>query len=247
MPSRRRVLTGMRGEQPGGPQLVGITQLLRLSARQRHQPGFRLGGDNRIASCPRPIIQRLDYAQFRRSLQTACHRLLRHSNRARHCISRRVVQIGQDNPRPFDTARGLGSRPSNLQQTSPLFGISRQRDHSTRCYHWTPSPIPAPHTTYRQKEKSIRNILIFWNLYTSSIPDWARLSWKNRRRPSPARPWPLQLITTRGSEVGAAVPLEILPSPERLGHEARVRFWIGPAPRHWLGRHHRCFIPSVGS
>jgi len=34
----------------------GITQLLRLSARQRHQPGFRLGGDNRIASCPRPII-----------------------------------------------------------------------------------------------------------------------------------------------------------------------------------------------
>jgi len=167
MPSRRRVLTGMRGEQPGGPQLVGITQLLRLSARQRHQPGFRLGGDNRIASCPRPIIQRLDYAQFRRSLQTACHRLLRHSNRARHCISRRVVQIGQDNPRPFDTARGLGSRPSNLQQTSPLFGISRQRDHSTRCYHWTPSPIPAPHTTYRQKEKSIRNILIFRNLYTS--------------------------------------------------------------------------------
>ena len=170
MPSRRRVLTGMRGEQPGGPQLVGITQLLRLSARQRHQPGFRLGGDNRIASCPRPIIQRLDYAQFRRSLQTACHRLLRHSNRARHCISRRVVQIGQDNPRPFDTARGLGSRPSNLQQTSPLFGISRQRDHSTRCYHWTPSPIPAPHTTYRQKEKSIRNILIFRNLYTRLCP-----------------------------------------------------------------------------
>jgi hypothetical protein len=83
--------------------------------------------------------------------------------------------------------------------------------------------------------------------WTSSIPDWALLSWKNRRRPSPARPWPLQLITTRGSEVGAAVPLEILPSPERLGHEARARFWIRPAPRHWLGRHHRCFIPSVGS
>jgi len=182
MPSRRRVLTGMRGEQPGGPQLVGITQLLRLSARQRHQPGFRLGGDNRIASCPRPIIQRLDYAQFRRSLQTACHRLLRHSNRARHCISRRVVQIGQDNPRPFDTARGLGSRPSNLQQTSPLFGISRQRDHSTRCYHWTPSPIPAPHTTYRQKEKSIRNILIFRNLYTSFNINTPRKDWGDALR-----------------------------------------------------------------
>ena len=111
MPSRRRVLTGMRGEQPGGPQLVGITQLLRLSARQRHQPGFRLGGDDGITSRTRPIIQRLDHPQFRRSLQTARHRLVRHPDRARHCIGRRVLQICQDNPRSFDTARRLSPRP----------------------------------------------------------------------------------------------------------------------------------------
>jgi hypothetical protein len=143
IPGRRAMRTGMRGEQPGGPQLVGITQLLGLSARQRHQPGFGLGCDDRIASRPRPIIQRLDHAQFRRSLQTACHRLLRHPNRARRGTGRRVVQIGQDNPRSFDTAGGLGPRPRNLQQTLPLFHISRQRDHSTRCDHWIP-PIQSP-------------------------------------------------------------------------------------------------------
>ena len=68
---------------------------------------------------------------------------------------------------------------------------------------------------------------------------------KNRRRPSPARPWPLQLITTRGSEVGATVPLEILPSPERLSHEARVRFWIRPASRYRLGRDNCCLIGFI--
>src|SRR5271165_2197234 len=163
------VLTGMRGEQPGGPQLVRVTQLLGLPARQRHQPGFRLGRDYRIASRTRPIIQRLDHPQFRRSLKTACHGLLRHPNRARHGIDRRVFQIGQDNPRPFDTARRFGPRPGNLQQTLPLLRISRQRDQSTRCYHWIPQSNPPPsilpHLVQNGKIKP--NILIFWNLYTS--------------------------------------------------------------------------------
>jgi hypothetical protein len=147
MPGGRPVLTGVRGEQPSGPQFVRITQLPGLPARQRHQPGFRLVRDDRIASCTRPIIQRLDHPQFRRSLKAACHGLLRHPNRARHGIGRGVLHIGQDNPRPFDTARGLGPRPRNLQQTLPLLRISRQRDHSTRCYHWIPQSNP-PRSSY---------------------------------------------------------------------------------------------------
>src|SRR6201981_18975 len=164
------VLTGMRGKQPGGPQLVRVTQLLGLPARQRHQPGFRLGRDYRIASRTRPIIQRLDHPQFRRSLKTACHGLLRHLNRARHGIDRRDLQIGQDNPRPFDTARRFGPRPGNLQQTLPLLRISRQRDHSTTCYHWIPQSNPPPSILPHlvQAGKITPNILIFWNLYTSS-------------------------------------------------------------------------------
>ena len=157
VPSGRSVLTGVRGEQPGGPQFVGIAQLLGLPARQRHQPGFRLGRDDGIASRTRPIIQRLDNPPFRRSLKAAGYGLLRHPNRARHCIARRVLQIGQDNPRPFDTACGLGPRPRNLQQHLPLLRINRQCDYSTRCDHWTPHPIPAlllPHLVKGEKSNS---------------------------------------------------------------------------------------------
>jgi len=135
MPGGRSVLPGMCGEQPGGPQLVGITQLLGLSTRQCHQPGFRLGRDDRIASRTRPIIERRDHPQFRCSLQTACHGLLRHLNHTRHGICRRVVQIGQNDPRPFDPARRLGTRPRNLQQTLPLLRIRWQRNHPASCCH----------------------------------------------------------------------------------------------------------------
>jgi hypothetical protein len=75
MPYQRCVLTGMRGEQPSGPQLVRITQLFGLLACQRHQPGFRLGRNDRVASGAWPIIQRLDHPQFRRSLEAAGHGL----------------------------------------------------------------------------------------------------------------------------------------------------------------------------
>jgi hypothetical protein len=63
MPGGRtvRVLPGMRSEQPGGPQLVGITQLLGLAARQCHQPSFRRGRDDGVASRTRTVIERLDY------------------------------------------------------------------------------------------------------------------------------------------------------------------------------------------
>jgi hypothetical protein len=143
MPGQRAVLAGMRGEQAGGPQFMGITQLLGLLACQCHQPGLRLCGDDRVASRTRAIIERLDNSQFRRSLKAACHCLLR-PDRARHGIGRRLLQIGQNNPRPFDTARGFAPRPRNLQQTLPLIGISRQCDHAARCDHWIPQSDPPP-------------------------------------------------------------------------------------------------------
>ena len=144
MPGGRSVFPGVGGEQPGGPQLVRIIQLLGLAARQCHQPGFRLGRDDGIASRPRPIIERLDHSQFRRSLQAACHGLLRHPNLARHGIGRWLPQIGQNDLRPFDTARRLGPRPRNLQQTLPLLRIRRQRNHPARCDHWIPQSNPPP-------------------------------------------------------------------------------------------------------
>ena len=46
------VLASVAGEQPRGPQFVRITQLLRLPARQRCQPGFRFQRDRRLAERP---------------------------------------------------------------------------------------------------------------------------------------------------------------------------------------------------
>jgi hypothetical protein len=167
VPGGWSVVTGVRGEQPSSPQLVRITQLLGLLARQRHQPGFCLGGDDGIASGARSIIQRLDHPQFHRALQAACHSLLRHPNRARHRIGRRLLQIGQKDPRPFDTARGLGPRPRNLQQTLLLLFIGRQRDHATRCDHWIPQSNP-PAASYHISPKirsQTQNIDISESLY----------------------------------------------------------------------------------
>ena len=71
MSLRRSVLAGMAGEQPGRPQFMGITQVLGLPARQRHQPGFGLERDRRFASGTRPIVERrdraFDHARARRS------------------------------------------------------------------------------------------------------------------------------------------------------------------------------------
>jgi hypothetical protein len=157
----------MCGEQSGGPQFVGITQLLGLSTRQCHQPGFRLSRDDGIASRTRPIIERLDHPQFRRALQTTCHGLLRHPNRARHSIGRRVLQVGQNDPRPFDTARRLRPRSRNCQQTLPLLRIRRQRNHPASCNHWIPQSNPPPasyHISPKIKDQT-QHIDILESLY----------------------------------------------------------------------------------
>ena len=100
--------------------------------------------DHAIASRTRTVIERLDHPQFRRALQATCHCLLRHPHRARHGVGRPVLQIGQNDPRPFDTARRLGPRSTNLLQTLPLLRISRQRNHPARFYHWIPQSNPSP-------------------------------------------------------------------------------------------------------
>src|SRR5215813_6805463 len=48
MSLRRSVLAGMTGEEPGRPQFMGIAQVLRFPARQRHQPGLGFQRDRRL-------------------------------------------------------------------------------------------------------------------------------------------------------------------------------------------------------
>jgi hypothetical protein len=151
MPGGRFVLPGMRSEQPGGPQLVGITQLLGLAARQCHQPSFRRGRDDGIASRTRTVIECLDYPQLRRALQATCHCLLRHPHRARHgtcslrrCCSRRHRAVRWPQPgrqicgalieeirfAPDSALEGDGFEPSVPQQIR-----SRLRDGPVPPHH----------------------------------------------------------------------------------------------------------------
>jgi TolB-like protein len=80
---------------------------------------------------------------------------------------RRVLQKGQDNPRPFDTARGLAPRPRNLQQTLPLLRISRERDNRRDATSGPPQSNPPPSSYHISSQMGNQtHILIFRNLYT---------------------------------------------------------------------------------
>jgi hypothetical protein len=52
--------TGVAGQKPRRPQLVGITQVLRLATGQRHQPRFGLGSDLGLFARPRTVVERRD-------------------------------------------------------------------------------------------------------------------------------------------------------------------------------------------
>ena len=52
------VFANVLGKQPGRPQLVGIAEVLGLPARQIDNEGPRFGGDDRLPSRPRAVIER---------------------------------------------------------------------------------------------------------------------------------------------------------------------------------------------
>jgi hypothetical protein len=58
---RGSMLTSVAARKPGRTELVGIAQVLRFPAGQRHQPRFGLGGDLGLFARPRTIIQRRDW------------------------------------------------------------------------------------------------------------------------------------------------------------------------------------------
>src|SRR5208283_2048394 len=51
----RPMLTRMAGEQPRGPQFVGIAEVLGLAAGEVDNPCLGLGGDRRLPAGPRSI------------------------------------------------------------------------------------------------------------------------------------------------------------------------------------------------
>src|SRR5258706_1956115 len=58
MPLRRSMLASVAGQKPRRPQFVGIAKVLRLPARQRHQPCLAFECDRRLPTGARAIVER---------------------------------------------------------------------------------------------------------------------------------------------------------------------------------------------
>jgi hypothetical protein len=58
MSFRRSVLARMTSQKPGRPQFVGVTEVLRPAAPQRHEPSLGLERDPRFQARTRTIFQR---------------------------------------------------------------------------------------------------------------------------------------------------------------------------------------------
>ena len=65
------VLARVASQKPRRPQFVGIAQVLRLAAGERHQPCLGLGGDSRLLARSRTIVERRHWTIGQRPLDTA--------------------------------------------------------------------------------------------------------------------------------------------------------------------------------
>jgi hypothetical protein len=54
----RSALARMTSQKPGCPQFVGVTDVLRLATRQRHEPSLGLERDPRFSARTRTIFER---------------------------------------------------------------------------------------------------------------------------------------------------------------------------------------------
>ena len=77
------------------PQLMWIAVVLRLVARQRHQPGFGLRRDGWFLARSRAIVEGSQRAIDQRPLDTALHCLMMDPKSLAHRAKRRVLPIRQ--------------------------------------------------------------------------------------------------------------------------------------------------------
>ena len=139
-----------RGAQrPGRPQLVGIAEVLRLSARQRHQPRLGLQRDRRFPAGARAIVERSQRAFGHGALDAALDGLMMQPERPTDRKKRRVFPIGQQYPRPLDPVCRFGSRLRDRSQLRCFRISKRQFNRSPPRCHDTYYPAPSwAHVTY---------------------------------------------------------------------------------------------------
>jgi hypothetical protein len=136
------VLARVASQKPRRPQFVGIAQVLRLAAGERHQPCLGLGGDSRLLARSRTIVERRHWTIGQRPLDTALNRLMMHPQSATHRKERGVFPVGQHHPRPLDPSRRLGSRAGNRAQRRQILLANRQFDRPPQPRHDQKTSLP---------------------------------------------------------------------------------------------------------
>ena len=106
VPFRRSMLASVTGQKPRCPQFVRIAQVLRLPARQRHQPRLGFDGDRRLPTRARSIVQRDDRTFHRGPLDATLHGLMMDSKRLAHREKRWLFPITQQYPCPLPRLAG---------------------------------------------------------------------------------------------------------------------------------------------
>ena len=135
VPFRRSVLARMTSQKPGRPQFVGVTEVLRFAARQRHEPSLGLERDPGFPARTRTIVERRHRAFHHGPLDAALDRLVVQPQRLTDREKRRIFPIGEQYSRPFDPTRRLGPRLRDPSQLSRILVFQRQFDRPTPRRH----------------------------------------------------------------------------------------------------------------
>ena len=147
MSLRRSVLAGMAGEKPRRPQFMGIAQVLRFPARQRHQPSLGFERDRRFPTGTRAIVERGHRAFDHGALDATLDCLMVKPQRPTNRKKRRILPIGQQYSRPLDPACRLGPRLRDRIQLGRILVSERQFNRPPPRRHLI-NPFSKPPSAY---------------------------------------------------------------------------------------------------
>jgi hypothetical protein len=91
--------------------------------------------DCRLLAWPREIIERRDRAMRECTLNAAPDRLMMHPQGVAHRKERRVFPIGQQHPRPLNTARRFRSQARYRNPLRQIICFDRQLNRMPPCCH----------------------------------------------------------------------------------------------------------------
>src|SRR6201987_441847 len=146
----RSALARMTCQQPRRPQLMRITMVLGLVARDGYQPSLGLRRNLRLLAGSRPIIERRQRPIGQRPFEASLDGLVMDAKLSPHSKKRWILMVGEQHLRPCHSARRLGSRARKARQARNFLLAHRQLDHLPPSRH---DAIPRSATRKRGIQK----------------------------------------------------------------------------------------------